>query len=464
MVTLGRIALRNFAMVRQGYSWIDHEGNARLITDGFVGPEITVFPDALSILKDIHKLPESAPYMPTGMLVPFTPDIGTFEPGDEDVGSYADAFDQTILSRLAGMRFSTDGMSYEDMQELCRCFGVAYEFAGLPDSSGKFYTASPVLAIPGDFAITAGTGYTTIRQQVGVTDGFQSWSFLWQDGMEQAEFPHRRIYIMPFAFVSGMRITAGLRSEIGVAVSCIAREVVEVANVRDWVLRANLETNEFYDENYPLDGAGLFVRPVGDTSEDIGITSHVDLADPNNPVYLESVRNVKHRFTSPNIEIYLDNGTALRGLSDNPTAAMAIDSDVVGMTLDLSTGLNPSWRFGDLAFRQTIRIRRGMNLSLSFVNDTRGRAQFRRFLAARRKVQKIWIVFYDPEHTRQMVIEAYIRLANVGDLPSDDGQGADVFPLMYRSVGVRQNTAAPFQEIYLTRNESDFAIHFGVGS
>ena len=187
--------------------------------------------------------------------------------------------------------------------------------------------------------------------------------------------------------------------------------------------------------------------------DDKGITSYAPDGD-------EAVRVVKHRFTSANVEIYLDNGVVGSPLADNPTAAMAIDSDIVGMTIDLTTGLNPSWRFGDLAFRQAIRVRRGMNLSLSFVNDTRGRAQFRRFLASKRKVQKIWIVFYDPERTHQMIIESYIRLSNVGDLPSDDGQGADVFPLMYRSVGTSKKRTRTFNEVYLTREESDFALHF----
>ena len=108
MATLGRIALRNFAMTRQGYIWQDVEGNQRNTNapSGFVGPEITVFPDALNILETIHTLPTAnSIYLPTGMLVPFTPEIATFEPGDEDVGSYANAFDQTILSRLAGNAF-----------------------------------------------------------------------------------------------------------------------------------------------------------------------------------------------------------------------------------------------------------------------------------------------------------------------------------------------------------------------
>ena len=187
MATLGRIALRNFAMTRQAYIWQDVEGNPHNTADGFVGSGVTVFPSALEILEAIHTLPPTAGsiYLPTGMLVPFTPEIATFEPGDEDVGSYANAFDQTILSRLAGMRFSSDGMSYEDMLEVCRCFGRAHGVDGqVPGGGGLFYTGGAAKLIP-DFTPDAGTR-TSIRQRLGITDGFQSWSFMWQDGMEQA--------------------------------------------------------------------------------------------------------------------------------------------------------------------------------------------------------------------------------------------------------------------------------------
>ena len=77
---------------------------------------------------------------------------------------------------------------------------------------------------------------TSIRQRLGITDGFQSWSFMWQDGMEQAPATERRIYVMPFSFATSLRITAGLRSEIGMAFNAVAREVVEVANTRHWAV------------------------------------------------------------------------------------------------------------------------------------------------------------------------------------------------------------------------------------
>ena len=465
MTTLGRVALRDFAMVRQGYTTDPDGAN---IPGGWVGSGVSVFPDALSIMRKAHDLPSAAPYLPTGMLVPFTPEIATFTPGDEDVGSYANAFDQTITSRMASCTFSTDGMSYEDMKELCECFGTVNvdgrisDKLPFPETVGSFpNNRTTALALPRDDAngFSASSWEKSIRQRMGFTDGFQTWSFLWQDGLEKGPLTPeiaRQIYVMPLAFVSNIRIQAGIRREIGMTASAVAREVIEVANVRDWELSItdkdmdNLE--RYYAPNYPdeiFTPAPSSDRPA---STDTGIGHHQGTG-PN-----PAIRELKHRFISAGIEIYLDN----TGSTDQPNEDMhRIESENVAMTIDLSTGLTPSWRFGDLAFRQGIRARRGMMLSLDFVNDNKGREQFRRFLSVRRKVQKIWIVFYDPERRHRMVIESYIRLVNVGQLPSDDGQWADVFPLMYQSVGIKPSGS---DEVYLEDNESDFALHFGARS
>lgn len=462
MTTLGRVALRDFAMLRQGYV---EDPDGVDIPDGWVGPGVSVFPSALRIMEKAHSIPTTEPYPPTGVLVPFTPEIATFTPGDEDVGSYANAFDQTITSRMASCTFSTDGMSYEDMKELCRCFGIPTNSPQLPmgysATPGLFNERTAGISIPGE--PSGITNNVTTRQRMGYTDGFQTWTFLWQDGLEKASsgLPagdgsdiERQIYVMPLAFVSNVRIQAGIRREIGMTASAIAREVIEVANVRDWFPSSPThELKDYYAKDYPK---GIFTRASGPLDE--GILSYE--SGTNGPI-IAGVRKLKHRFISAGIEIYLQDDPS-RIFSDASPDTMhlgeRVDSDNVGMTIDLSTGLNPSWRFGDLAFRQGIRGRRGMMISLDFVNDSNGRRQFRRFLALRREVQKIFIVFYDPEYNHRMIIESYIRLVNVGQLPSDDGQLSDVFPLMYQSVGIKYNSAG--EEVYLNDKESDFAIHF----
>ena len=455
MTTLGRVALRDFAMLRQHYPDTGWDASR----PGWVPPGLSVFPDALTIMEEAHKQPTSGSnlYLPTGMLVPFTPEIATFTPGDEDVGSYANAFDQTITSRMASCTFSTDGMSYEDMKELCHCFGNIYTGG----SARKFTTGGEDLVIPQQSGIADPftENALTVRQSMGKTDGFQTWSFLWQDGLEQANYnptenSYPQIYVMPLAFVTNVRIQAGIRREVGMTASAVAREVIEVCNRRDWGFKTarTRELSDFYSDTYPFTPEIYNGVPFGsitpqNQSRDTGIDFYG--TDSRKP------REVKNRFIAAGIEIYLDPTGMVEG---SVQANDIISSDNVAMTIDLSTGLNPSWRFGDLSFRQGIRARRGMMLSLDFVNDNKGRGQFRRFLSQRRKVQKIWIAFHDQERKHRMVIESYIRNVNIGQLPSDDGQWADVFPLMYQSVGVKPTGID--SEQYLLDDESDFAIHF----
>ena len=86
-VTIGRRALRDIAFVKDANNLIN---SGEILYNASVGDNIQ-----LEMLKSAHGLPTEAPTMLTGM-INFTPNISVFEPGDEDVGRFANAYDQTI--------------------------------------------------------------------------------------------------------------------------------------------------------------------------------------------------------------------------------------------------------------------------------------------------------------------------------------------------------------------------------
>ena len=442
-IKLGRRALRNIALAPDQTLY-----SGQLLYGAASNENIQ-----LAMLQQVHELPTVAPSLLTGMLS-FTPNITVFEPGDEDVGRFADAYDQTITSRSADVTFNTDGANWEDMKSMAEAFAVALtsEVGGIPPTT-----------IPGGGAeygvLNLGTNVpgggralkrVHIRQDLDVPlnsgQQFKLWRMMWEEGLD-------RMYVMPGAVLQSIQLDAALRREIRMSAQFVGADVVDVQMERDLDLNnalANAGSNvlgNYFRPDYPLGGAAhtpanaIFVDRAGADRDDKGTATWKDGASVE-----YATRTIKPRFTAQTIQVFMD--------VSGGNVPVRIESDLVNASITLNTGLMPSWRFGNLGFSTVVRARRGIQARLTFLNTQQGREQFQQFLRPDRRVQKLWMVFYDPSFSTRMILKANIRISATGRLPSDDGQGANTTEFTYRSVGVDANN-----EI-LGEGESDFELIF----
>ena len=438
-IKLGRRALRNIALAPDQTLY-----SGQLLYGATSNENIQ-----LAMLKEVHQLPDVAPDLLTGMLS-FTPNITVFEPGDEDVGRFADAYDQTITSRSADVTFNTDGANWADLRAMGEAFAVALSGAPatlVPGAGAEYIVLNNGIGIP--VGGIAGKRLH-IRQDLAVPlnsgQEFKLWRMMWEEGLD-------RMYVMPGTVLQSIQLDAALRREIRMSAQFVGADVVDVQMDRDLSLNnrvgegSNVLSN-YFRPDYPLGGAAhtpanaIFEeRAGGDDREDKGTATWYDGADV---VY--AIRAVKPRFTAQTIQVFMD--------IDGGNVPERIESDLVNASLTLNTGLMPSWRFGNLGFSTVVRSRRGMQARLTFLNTQQGREQFQQFLRPDRRVQKLWMVFYDPSFSTRMILKANIRISATGRLPGDDGQGANTTEFTYRSVGVDASN-----EI-LGEGESDFELIF----
>ena len=449
-IKLGRRALRNIALAPDQTLY-----SGQLLYGASSNDNIQ-----LAMLQQVHELPTVAPSLLTGMLS-FTPNITVFEPGDEDVGRFADAYDQTITSRSADVTFNTDGANWEDLKSMAEAFAVALtsEVNGIPPTT-----------IPGGGpeygVLNLGTNVPAggramkriahIRQDLAVPlnsgQQFKLWRMMWEEGLD-------RMYVMPGTVLQSIQLDAALRREIRMSAQFVGADVVDVQMDRDLALNsamANAGSNvlgNYFRPDYPLGGAAhtpanaIFVDRAGADQDDKGTATWRDGASIE-----YAVRAVKPRFTAQTIQVFMD--------ASGGDVPVRIESDLVNASITLNTGLMPSWRFGNLGFSTVVRSRRGIQARLTFLNTQQGRAQFQQFLRPDRRVQKIWMVFYDPSFSKRMILKANIRISATGRLPGDDGQGANTTEFTYRSVGVRPGATANDPDLILNEGESDFELIF----
>lgn len=442
-IKLGRRALRNIALVPDQTLY-----SGQLLYGASSNENIQ-----LAMLQQVHELPTEAPDLLTGMLS-FTPNITVFEPGDEDVGRFADAYDQTITSRSADVTFNTDGANWEDLKSMAEAFAVALtsEVNGIAPTTipggGEYAVLNLGTNVPAGGRVMKRVAH--IRQDLAVPlnsgQQFKLWRMMWEEGLD-------RMYVMPGAVLQSIQLDAALRREIRMSAQFVGADVVDVQMERDLALNsamANAGSNvlgNYFRPDYPLGGAAhtpanaIFVDRAGADAEDKGTATW---RDGGSIEY--AVRAVKPRFTAQTIQVFMD--------PDGTNSPERIESDLVNASLTLNTGLMPSWRFGNLGFSTVVRARRGIQARLTFLNTQKGREQFQQFLRPDRRVQKIWMVFYDPSYSKRMILKANIRISATGRLPGDDGQGANTTEFTYRSVGVGANN-----EI-LGEGESDFELIF----
>lgn len=427
MVMIGRRALRNIAFAKDVNNLLR---SGQLLYGADVGDNIQ-----LEMLKEIHKLPAQAKEtdpppvsMLTGMLT-FNPNISVFEPGDEDVGRFANAYGQTITSRSSDVTFSTDGAVYEDLVEMGESIAKALAMPATPAAN------YPELAASGTFKPGAAKR-THIRPDLDVKDDegqqFQLYRLMWEEGLS-------RMYVMPGLILGTIQLNATLRQAVRMSSQFTGADIIDVSKVRDLFDPDNAKvdvlsnyfqpTNETAKSGYPWtilpDNTDI------STAKDEGVASYRAATGGVE----QAVRAIKSRFTAQTIEVYINP----EGGSQEDVSSFKIDSDLVGAQVTISTGLMPSWRFGNLGFSTVVRTRRGITFQLTFLNTSRGRRQFQEFLRPEREVQTIWMVFYNTARTKRMIIKGNIRISGVGQLPGDDGQGANTTQLNYRTVGVDEN-------------------------
>ena len=438
-VALGRRALRNIGLVP------DHAlHSGELLYGAASGDNIQ-----LAMLQQVHQLPIVAPDMLTGMLS-FTPNISVFEPGDEDVGRFADAYDQTIVSRSSDITFNTDGANWTDLRAMAEAFALRLTSGASPDEiPGSTGNAEYGILNAGTNIPSAGKpgGRLHVRQDLAVPidmgQPFRLWRLMWEEGLS-------RMYVMPGAVLQSIQLDAALRREIRMSAQFMGSDIVDVAMERDLDLNdatpnegSNVLAN-YFDPAYPGMGGtptSIFDARGGADQEDKGVATY----RAGGAITL-AVRAVKPRFTAQTIQVFMD------VMGGNTPAR--IESNLVNASITLNTGLMPSWRFGNLGFSTVVRARRGIQARLTFLNTLTGRRQFQQFLRPDREVQTLWLVFYDPSYAARMILKANVRISGSGRLPGDDGQGANTTELTYRSVGVNAADAI------IGEGQSDFELIF----
>ena len=448
-VALGRRALRNIGLAP------DHTiHSGELLYGAASGDNIQ-----LAMLQQVHTLPIVAPDMLTGMLS-FTPNISVFEPGDEDVGRFADAYDQTIVSRSSDMTFNTDGANWTDLRAMAEAFALRLTSPSvamanhIPGATGNAEyailnvgTSIPDAGIPDE--------RFHVRQDLAVPidmgQPFRLWRLMWEEGLS-------RMYVMPGSVLQSIQLDAALRREIRMSAQFVGSDVVDVSMDRDLDLNdgtvnegSNVLAN-YFDPGYPGMGgtsASIFDDRGGADRADLGVATY---RNGVGGAIAQSIRAVKPRFTAQTIQVFMD---VLGG-----NTPVRIESNLVNASITLNTGLMPSWRFGNLGFSTVVRARRGIQARLTFLNTLTGRRQFQQFLRPDRLVQKLWLVFYDPSYAARMILKANVRISGSGRLPGDDGQGANTTELTYRSVGVGRAAVLTDPDVILSEGQSDFELIF----
>ena len=74
--------------------------------------------------------------------------------------------------------------------------------------------------------------------------------------------------------------------------------------------------------------------------------------------------------------------------------------------------------------------------------------------------KRIWLVFWNTNRTKRMLVKLNARISGTGRLPGDDGQGANTTELNYMSVGVGRGAAAGDPDLILGQGTSDFELVF----
>ena len=447
-VAIGRRALRNIAFVKDPENLL-HSGE--LLYGGGVNSGGNL---QLAMLKAVHQLPTESPQMLTGM-VTFNPNITVFEPGDEDVGRFANAYDQVITSRSADVTFSTDGSNFEDLAEMGEAIAKALtKENGMPLEATDF---TPELnAGTLGFPTKAMSKRTYIRPDVGVPinsgQEFQLYRLMWEEGLD-------RMYVMPGTVLNSIQLNATLRQAVRMSAQFTGADVIDVAMRRHRSLFLGTPTDlmgaailaNYFDPGYPnegpMGGVGtdekrIFGARISTLTPADAIDQGVSTWRDTNTITVEP-RSIKSRFTAQNIEVYIAVDGEEPSTGDlaeivNGVPKYKVDSDLVGAQVTITSGLMPSWRFGNLGFSTVVRGRRGITARLTFLNTNRGRRQFQEFLRPERNVQKVWIVFHDGSRNKRMIIKMNARISGTGQLPGDDGQNANTTELNYRSVGVNR--------------------------